>query len=127
MILRLIFTFYLIVFPYKFLMANQVMNTAIKVLEECYDKTNDLRNYAPCVKTEREKIHSLQNLQIRIKFKNPEKNSKEKVPILMVDKTGYMYYCIATAGKNLTIDSCAGTQGKPLSEGQLMSIELLRD
>lgn len=30
MILRLILTSYLIIFPYKFLMANQVMNTAIK-------------------------------------------------------------------------------------------------
>ncbi|HFR4792412.1 TPA: hypothetical protein ACHWOV_002460, partial [Legionella pneumophila] len=123
----LILAFYLIIFPHKLLMANQVMNTAIKVLEECYNKATDLRNYVPCVETEAEKIHTLQNLQIRIKFKNPEKNSKEKVPILMVDKTGYMYYCIATAGKNLTIDSCAGTQGKPLSEGQLMSIELLKD
>ncbi|HAU0641243.1 TPA: hypothetical protein JBG54_13455, partial [Legionella pneumophila] len=85
MILRLILTSYLIIFPYKFLMANQVMNTAIKVLEECYDKTTDLRKYVPCVETEADKIPALQNLQIRIKFKNPEKNSKEKVPILMVD------------------------------------------
>ncbi len=39
-------------------MANQIMNTAIKVLEECYDKTNDLRSYAPCVKTERERKYT---------------------------------------------------------------------
>lgn len=62
-----------------------------------------------------------------MKLKDADKATVEKISIFMTDNTGYMYYCVATAGKNLTINSCAGAQGKPLSEGQVMSIELPDD
>lgn len=128
MILRLMFTFYLIIFPCKFLMANQVMDNAITIVKKCYDQSTDLsKTFTPCIKEGIEKMPNSKGFQIRMKLKDADKATVEKISIFMTDNTGYMYYCVATAGKNLTINSCAGAQGKPLSEGQVMSIELPDD
>ncbi|HAT8189705.1 TPA: hypothetical protein JA338_14445, partial [Legionella pneumophila] len=80
--------------------------------------------FVPCINEEIEKLPDSKNFQIRMKLKSAEKDNNEKISILMVDKTGYMYYCIVTTGKTLIINACAGEQGKPLTEGQMLSIDL---
>ncbi|HAT2040255.1 TPA: hypothetical protein JBF32_11605 [Legionella pneumophila] len=125
MILRLMLTFCFIVFPCKFLMAKQIMDNAIMIVKNCYDKSTDLsKTFVPCINEEIEKLPDSKDFQIRMKLKSAEKDNNEKISILMVDKTGYMYYCIVTTGKTLIINACAGEQGKPLTQGQMLSIDL---
>lgn len=111
--IRLLFPCILLMIPWQLATANRPTDNALAIIKSCYDESVNLSNdFTPCVTKKLKIMPNAEDFQLIMNFKTDEKGTNERIPVFMVDKTGYMYYCIVTTGKTLIINACAGEQGK---------------
>lgn len=121
---RLIFLPLLAFYPWKLTSADQYTDAALSILRQCYDASDEINaDITLCFNEKINKIPNPLNYVVSIHASNSKKSAQGKITIFMINKTGFMLYCIGTAGEKLILKSCATDVGKPLTPEQILSID----
>ncbi|APF02411.1 TPA: hypothetical protein ACJ5DT_002841 [Legionella pneumophila] len=123
-IARLIYFLFLVFYPWQSAIADQYTDTALSLLSQCYDASEEINsNITHCFNEKLNKIPNPLNYKISVHATKTKKSDHGKITVFMINAKGVMLYCIGTAGEKLKINACASDIGKPLTPEQELSIE----
>lgn len=105
--------------------ADQYTSKALAIIAECYDNAKDIgKELIPCISTRLKQLPESMDYTCIVKLKDAEKYKHNKFSVLIVHKSGFMYYCIAESGQKLVYKTCVSQQGAPTRPGKLLDIDL---
>jgi hypothetical protein len=114
---------FLLLLPYQIALADPFIDKAMAAIKECYDKYPIIGgDTAECATNMVNSAPNPTNFRMKITSESPDKSKNSKFTIFMINDTGFMFYCVGIAGKQLVINSCASAQGKPLTAKQVLDL-----
>ncbi|MCL9685424.1 hypothetical protein [Legionella maioricensis] len=114
----------LITLPYHLALADVYTDQAIAKIQTCYDAADKIDpEFMKCSLDELRKYPNPLNYKCHVHTDDERKSAKGKISIIFYTPSGFMVYCIGTAGDKLIINSCATKQGKPITERDELIIQ----
>ncbi|MDP1614471.1 MAG: hypothetical protein Q8L68_01600 [Methylococcales bacterium] len=115
-ITKLICLSILITLPWRLAQADTLTDQAIAKIKLCYDAADKIDpEFMKCSMDELRKLPNPLGYKCRIHSDDQQKSANGKISIIFYTASGFMIYCLGTAGDKLIINSCASEQGKPIT------------
>ena len=114
----------LIALPCRIALADQYTDQALGIIQICYDAAEKIDpEFMKCNLDKLRKLPNPLGYKCHIHSDEDQKSAKGKISIIFYTASGFMVYCIGTAGDKLIIKSCASEQGEPISPHQEFHIK----